>query len=66
MTNDSNKKLNIFIEYYFNSFHSERLRNLIDDENISVDRFRYLCSVISAAEEENEPYWLPKSMIKKI
>lgn len=62
MTNDSNKKLNIFTHYSFNYFHSERLRNLIDDKNISVDRFRYLCSVISAAEEENEPYWLPKSM----
>jgi len=63
MTHNSKEKLNIFIDYSFNSFHSERLRNLIDDENISVDRFRYLCSVISAAEEENEPYWLPKSMI---
>lgn len=63
MTNDSNKKLNIFVYYIFNSFHSEKLRKLIDDENISVERFRYLCSAISAAEEANEPYWLPKRMI---
>lgn len=63
MTNHSKEKLNIFVYHTFNSFHSEKLRKLIDDENISVDRFRYLCSVISAAEEENEPCWLPKSMI---
>lgn len=62
MTNDSNKKRKIFTEDSFNSFHSEKLCKLIDDGSISVDRFRYLCSVISAAEKENEPYWLPKRM----
>jgi hypothetical protein len=62
MTNGSNKKLNIFANYTFNSFHLEKLRNLIDDKNISVDRFRYLCSAISTAEKEGETYWLPKSM----
>lgn len=63
MTNGSNKKLNIFANYTFNSFHLEKLRNLIDDKNISIDRFRYLCSVMSAAEKENKPFWLPKRMI---
>ena len=62
MTNHSKEKRNIFIKYTFNYFHSEKLRKLIDNENISIDRFRYLCSVISAAEQENEPYWLPKRM----
>lgn len=62
MTHNSKAKLNIFRDYSFNYFHSEKLRKLIDNENISIDRFRYLCSVISAAEKENEPYWLPKRM----
>lgn len=62
MTNHSKEKRNIFIKYSFKYFHSEKLRKLIDNENISIDRFRYLCSVISAAEKENEPYWLPKRM----
>ena len=62
MTNHSKEKRNIFIKYSFNYFHSEKLRKLIDNENISIDRFRCLCSVISAAEKENEPYWLPKRM----
>lgn len=62
MTNHSKEKRNIFIKYSFNYFHSEKLRKLIDNENISIDRFRYLCSVISGAEKENEPYWLPKRM----
>lgn len=63
MTHNSKEKLNIFTHYIFNSFHSEKLRNLIDDKNVSIDRFRYLCSVMSAAEKENEPFWLPKIMI---
>ena len=46
MTNHSKEKRNIFIKYSFNYFHSEKLRKLIDNENISIDRFRYLCSVI--------------------
>lgn len=62
MTHNSKEKRNIFINYSFNSFHSERLRKLIDNKNISIDRFRYLCSAISAAEEENNPFWLPKNM----
>ena len=65
MTNHSKEKRNIFIKYCFNSFHSEKLRNFIDDKNISIDRFRYLCSVMSAAEKENEPFWLPKELFKK-
>lgn len=62
MTNHSKEKLNIFAKCSFNAFHSEKLRKLIDNKNISIDRFRYLCSAISAAEKENEPYWLPKRM----
>ena len=63
MTNVSKEKLNIFENYSFNYFHSEKLRKLINDKNVSIDRFRYLCSVITAAEKENEPFWLPKRMI---
>ena len=43
MTNHSKEKLNIFRDYSFNYFHSEKLRKLIDNKNISIDRFRYLC-----------------------
>lgn len=39
MTNHSKEKRNIFIKYSFNYFHSEKLRKLIDNENISIDRF---------------------------
>ena len=62
MTNVSKEKLNIFKNYSFNYFHSEKLRKLINDKNVSIDRFSYLCSVITAAEKENEPFWLPKRM----
>lgn len=39
MTNNTFKKLNIFLDYDFNEFHTEKLRSLIEDENVSVDRF---------------------------
>lgn len=36
MTNYSKEKRNIFIKYCFNSFHSEKLRNFIDDKIVGV------------------------------
>ena len=62
MTNNTFKKLNIFLDYDFNEFHTDKLRSLIEDENVSVDRFRYLCTMFASAEENNDPYWTPKYM----
>lgn len=58
------EKLNLYLDTELNEFHAEKLANLIEDENVSVGRFRYLCSIIASAEKNNKPNWLPKCMEK--
>lgn len=62
MTDNTSNKLDIFLDYDLNEFHTEKLYSLIEDENVSVDRFRYLCAAFASAEENNDPYWTPKCM----
>ena len=49
----------------YNVFYTYQLLGAIQDEKVSMDRFRYLCSAFASAEAHDDHNWVPKNFNSK-
>lgn len=59
------EKINELLLKDYNVFYTYQLLGAIQDEKVSMDRFRYLCAAFASAEEHGDDNWVPKNFNSK-
>ena len=59
------EKINELLLKEYNVFYTYQLLGAIQDEEVSMDRFRYLCSAFASAEANDDNSWVPRNFNSK-